>query len=128
MFPLIIESTKVVIANPARPNGAGFAGDHPALGALGVGALGVTEASKSTLLCPAERPLATRHYWLHSSPRFLDLRVRSFDIPTLPVVRIRTQGQSIGGANSRQTVASARRTVAVDRRLAIVSGRNYPGH
>src|SRR5580704_14948904 len=50
MFPLIIESTKVVIANPARPNGAGFAGDHPALGALGVGALGVTEPSKSTLL------------------------------------------------------------------------------
>jgi hypothetical protein len=28
-FALIIDSTKVVIAKPASPSGAGFAGDHP---------------------------------------------------------------------------------------------------
>src|ERR1700733_13928658 len=70
MLPLIIDSTKVVIANPARPNGAGFAGDHPALGALGVGALGVTEPSKVPSSVPAVRPAGrAAPCCLQSSPR-----------------------------------------------------------
>jgi hypothetical protein len=111
------DNTKVVIANPARPNGAGFAGDHPALGALGVGALGVTEPSKVPSSGPVAQPAAARR--LRGLEPEVPSPSGSFIVRKLPVVRIRTQRQSTGGVAARRTAQSARQTVAFGRALAI---------
>jgi hypothetical protein len=100
MFPLIIDNTNVVIANPASPNGAGFAGVHPALGWLGAGAPGVTEPSKVPSSGRVAQPSAARHLHAKSGVPAPDSMV---DVRNLPVVRIRTQHESIDGALVRRT-------------------------
>jgi hypothetical protein len=71
MFAPTIDSTNVVIAKPANPNGAGFAGVQPALGALAGGVrLGIPEPSNLPSSAHVVQPPVAQHNLHRANPTF----------------------------------------------------------